>query len=86
MGKDNKFYYHYLNFWDPKFWGQMFSVDLTNILPNSNTVHYFLCVLALCNALKYSASYRGTAIIYGWGWHRKEKGWVNKILSKGLGK
>jgi hypothetical protein len=25
---------------------------------------------------------KGAVIIYGRGWHRREKGWVNKILSK----
>ena len=25
---------------------------------------------------------KGAVIIYGGGWHRREKGWVNKILSK----
>jgi hypothetical protein len=25
---------------------------------------------------------KGAVIIYGGGWHRREKGWVNKILSE----
>ena len=25
---------------------------------------------------------KGAVIIYGRGWHRREKGWVNKILSE----
>jgi hypothetical protein len=29
---------------------------------------------------------KGAVIIYGGGWHRREKGWVNKILSKRLRK
>jgi nicotinate-nucleotide pyrophosphorylase len=25
---------------------------------------------------------KGAVIIYGGGWHRREKGWINKILSE----
>jgi hypothetical protein len=34
------------------------------------------------NPVVYKVIVKEAVIIYGGGWHRREKGWVNKILSE----